>query len=239
MGNALAGFIRGFAGNQLDQIKARREMEMDEKKARMLAKLQRDGAREDFLFKEDYKLEHDVDPSMSSVNYTTGEVTQKTRGGKVLSVRKMDPAEMAEHAAKTQKAGLDNLNTQGQIAERIKDSGRQDALNVASIGSLNRSNRLEDEGASEGSLDRKRADALLTSYSREVGEAVRSNNISQSAVRQGALEFVRNSRNGEEMQTGFIKWLDSYRKGSKATDQRNRRPSPSLDSISDGASGEF
>lgn len=148
MGNGLAGFISGFSNNQVDQIQERRKLENEEKKAKMLAQLQKETAQANFLFEENYKKSNVINEAMSTEDYETGEVTLNSLDGTKLGSRKMTKAQRDKHTTDITKDNLDMDNVRTTIAsrragdaERIRESGRQDRESAASVGASNRSNR--------------------------------------------------------------------------------------------------
>lgn len=82
-GNILAGFVKGFTGQALDQMERRELAAAEEKKARMLEELRRETAREVALLQESLS-DAEVDDKLSEVDYTTGKRILRNSEGKVI-----------------------------------------------------------------------------------------------------------------------------------------------------------
>lgn len=117
MANLLAGFVKGFADNQVDQIQERRKLENEEKKAKMLADLQRETAQANFLFEKNFERSNKVDENMSTVDYETGDVTQVALDGTVLGKRKLTAAEREKHRRGEEGAELDIAGKKQAMAD--------------------------------------------------------------------------------------------------------------------------
>lgn len=221
MANLLAGFVKGFADNQVDQIQERRKLENEEKKAKMLADLQRETSQANFLFEENFKKSNRVDAAMSTIDPDTGKVTQRAQDGSVLSARDMTPAELASHKRKEQGDQLSIDNIRSQIDSRGKGDARDDRVANARIGSYNRANQKALDG-SDDPTDSDIANELVFRYSKDVEAATESGNISQTAIRAAAIELVKNSRTGEDAQESFLRFLGNYSTGRKSTDRAKR-----------------
>lgn len=210
------GFVKGITGRGLENIDLRRKEEAEFRKAQMLAELQRDTAQANFLFEQDYKRKQ-PDKDMSDIDFEAGERIVRDADGNEIRRMALSASDMESYKRSRQKEDLSLEATRANI-DQSKASAE------ASRASAARSRRLDSSDTNSGAevSDFDRANELLYRYKKEVEEAAKSGNISESAIRSGAVALVENSRTGDEAQSKFLEFLNNYRTGRKFTDQRQR-----------------
>lgn len=91
-GNILAGFVKGFSGQALDQMEERRRLDAELKKAEMLERLRRETATEVALLQD--KLDSaKADDKLSTTDYTTGQRTLRNEKGEQIGVLEIPQSE--------------------------------------------------------------------------------------------------------------------------------------------------
>ena len=225
-------FTAGAADTTLKSWETRDAAERKKQEMLMLEQLRRDTSDYEFIrnVNEEKKQvkRNEFDPA-------TGEtVGYNQYGEEVKGTRRLDKLSQEEYESNKQKAALDKLNIQSQIDNRAIDNDMRRAELAERRADRAESRAARQSGGGTGAggavTDTDRADALLSRYSHETKQAVKSNNISEAAVRLAAIEFARNSKTGAEAETGFLRFLSDYQAGRKRTDQAKRDPK-SLDSF--------
>lgn len=221
MGIGTLGFIKGFTSTQLSSMDKREEFQREKDKLDILEKLRREGERiaaQRNFDNEDQK----VNDNLTQYDYDKGTVTFFNGKRVELHTRVMTEAEKKEYK---DKQIMGDLTLEGKrldnslSAERARTERAQQANYYDSI----KKRGLDSASSAGGSTsDAEIAKELMFQYKDAVDEAVKSNNISLGAVHSGAIELVRNSRNGEEARRNFLTFLNNYRTGRKATDQQRR-----------------
>lgn len=233
MANLLAGFVKGFAGNQVDQIQERRKLENEEKKAKMLAQLQAETQRANFLFEEGYKKSNRIDENMSEKNYETGEIKLRAQDGSELGSRKMTKAEIDAQRMSLDKGMLDIENVRSTITSRARDDARADRTSAASIAASNRVGRGEGlDGSRTGSRTASSIDIarlIENDYSDDIGYLVKNYEVSPMEITQASeaaaaasMKYAKGkggpTRAFDLARTGFKKTLDDLAKKRKERD---------------------
>lgn len=224
----LGRFIGGFALTTLDNLQKREAFDRETQRDELLAKLRMEQEKELFEYK-DLLDRKKPDARLSSENPTTGKITLRNSYGDEVKQIDMSAADKAKYDYELKKQSLDLQNIESQIKSRSIDDARQERSTNAYIASLSR--RGGEGGGADGTddpeaLEYDRADALIQRYGHEVGEAVKSGNISQGAIRAAALALIKKNQTGSGAQQDFITFLNRYRTGRAKTDQAKR----SLDS---------
>lgn len=224
-------FIAGFANATLDSIQKREAYERDLQKARMLEELRTSQAKELADYQEllDRKK---VSKDLTEADYTTGKRTLRNAYGEKVGELEITPGEILEYEQDKTKQELELENIRSTIESRARDDARQDRSTNAYISSLGRSGDGKKGLDAIGDDDvpvMETANELMYRYKSEASEAVKSGNISESAIRMAAIEIVRNSKDGDAAQRSFLQWLNDYRTGRKHTAQRQRSLDAGID----------
>lgn len=209
----LAGFVKGAADRELDLIDERRKQEAKLKEVELLNRLQSETKRADFLFEEGYKRENVPDKSMSTVDPQTGLVTVKSASGKTLGERKMTEAEREDFGFERTQKKLTIENLQSQIADRARDSARQERLATAQIGAYNRQGLDGTTATKTGSTGSAVADALKTRYKSTIDELVKQGvdplDIDRMSIMYVNDPRVRGRATGTALEQGYLDGLRS------------------------------
>lgn len=212
----LAGFVKGFANREVDMIDERRRQEAKLKEAELLARLQSETKRADFLFEEGWKRENAPDKSMSTIDPKTGKVTVKSASGKTLAERQMTESEIEDFGfeSKQKKLTLDNL--QSQIASRARDDARQDRVASAQIAASGRRGLDSTSAAKPGATGSAVADALRTRYKSTIDKLIEEGVNPLDIDRMGIMYVndprVRGRVTGTALEEGYLDGLMSLRK---------------------------
>lgn len=226
-------FVAGAADTTLKSWETRDAADRKKQEALMLEQLRRDTSDYEFTRStEEAKKrvkKNEFDPSTGE-SFGLNEYGEEVKG-----TRRLDKLSQEEYATNKEKAALDRLNIQSQIDNRNVDNDlrRAELAERRADRAETRASRTAGGSGLGGSVtDTDRADALLSRYSHETKQAVKSNNISEAAVRLAAIEFAKNSKTGQEAETGFLRFLSDYQAGRKRTDQSKRDPK-ALDQFED------
>lgn len=227
-------FVAGAADTTLKSWENRDAADRKKQEMLMLEQLRRDTS--DYEFVRD-TTERKKRVKTNQFDPATGESYGLNEyGEEIKGTRRLDQLSKEEYETNKAKAALDRLNTESQISDRKEDNEirRAELAERRADRAESRAARQSGGGSGAGGAvtDTDRADALLSRYSHETKQAVKSNNISEAAVRLAAIEFARNSRTGQEAETGFLRFLSDYQAGRKKTDQAKRDPK-ALDSFED------
>lgn len=219
-------FTAGAADTTLKSWETRDATERKKQEQLMLEQLRRDTSDYEFTRSTEESKKrvkkNEFDPSTGE-SYGLNEYGEEVKG-----TRRLDKLSQEEYEQNKAKTALDRLNTESQIADRKEDNEirRAELAERRADRGEARAARQQGNGSGAGGMvtDTDRADALLSRYSHETKQAVKSNNISESAVRLAAIEFAKNSKTGADAETGFLRFLSDYQAGRKKTDQSKRDP---------------
>lgn len=213
----LAGFVKGFANREMDMIDERRKQEAKLKEAELLARLQSETKRADFLFEEGWKRENAPDKSMSTIDPKTGRVTVKSASGKTLAERQMTESEIEDFGFESKQKKLTLENLQSQIADRARDSARQDRVAAAQIGAYGRRGLDGSDTATPaaGGTGARVAKELRDRYKDTINKLLEQNpNVSPLDIDRMGLQYVNDPRvrgrvTGRDLEQGYLDGLNS------------------------------
>lgn len=215
MGIGTLGFLSGFSKTALSGIQEREEADRQEKRDRLLAKLQQENAiklKQMDIDDADAK----IDEKLSVVDYASGKVILKSAKGKVLGERPITQAEQAEQdfTEKSRKLSLDKVSTDIAKTQNdiTNDNSRTAALNAASYANARQSDAsagaeraraksysLDSAAAGGGSLDERASEKIYkldkTLESLEKQGLPRA--VAEQTVREAMLQAAALQRNGQ------------------------------------------
>ena len=205
-GRALAGFVAGAADYGVDRIQAREKLDMELKKTKLLADLQKETEKEMAVFRD--KLDKaGYNKDLSSIDYTTGEKIMRDGNGQEIGRTKLSASDMEAYALDKKKAELDNQNVESTITSRSADDRRADERlgldrmsTAASVEASRASSALSrkqttalDGSKDEGDNISTIAEGLRTSY-KDTINAVVEDGVPQETVNLTALEIAKRAR---------------------------------------------
>lgn len=157
MSSLVAGFIKGATGRALDSIDERRKMENEEKKARLLAELQRETSQANALFEENLpssKLKRQADEQRMRLDASRDERDARKLDFDMRNADRDDAR--AERLANAQIGSYNRANRGGGGRggiDQIKDDTLTDRLAIANKVTRN----LSDMGYTQDEVRRARA----------------------------------------------------------------------------------
>lgn len=132
-GNILAGFVKGFSGTMLDDMKAREEAERQEKRDRMLEQLRRETAEEMLILQEKFD-KRKVDKDLSEEDFTSGERIMRNEYGEEIGRSALPQSALQDRELGLTKERLGIENLRSTISSRSLDDARADRIATAQIG---------------------------------------------------------------------------------------------------------
>lgn len=241
--NFALGFIKGAAGFGAHQIatgiELRQQEEADVRKAKLLEELRQQQADIEYN-----RSLGEIDDRLTEQDYTNGKTTYRNKRGDIVRETPMSQSALDEYAQKKTygelqlekaRGDITNNELQGQnyrseMASRAHDDRLADArfgLEKASLQGTKNSG-LHGETPYGGDPEQAAANKLMDLYKDEIHSA-QSNHIDPDtgkptgnyldtiAVRNAALDIVRNSRTGAEADKRFNEWLIRYNRGKVGT----------------------
>lgn len=241
--NFLLGFVKGFGtygANRINSnIEMRQQEESDLRKAKLLEELRQQQADIEYN-----RSLGEIDDRLTEQDYTNKTTTYYNKRGDVVKTTPLDQASIDEYNQKKtygelqlEKARgdisnneLQGANMRSEIASRAHDDRLNDmrfGLEKASLqGTAN--SGLHGTTPYGGDPEQAAANKLMDLYKDEIHSAQMShidpdtgkrgdNYLDTIAVRNAALDIVRNARTGAEADQRFNEWLIRYNRGKVGT----------------------
>ena len=215
-GRALAGFVAGAADYGVDRIKARETLDMELKKTKLLADLQKETEKEMAVFRDNLEKKG-FNKELSSIDYTTGERIMRDGNGNEIGRTKLSESDMEAYKLDKQKAELDIKDKESTINSRAHDDRIADerlGLDRISTGASVESSRAS------ANLSRKQAAALDGGTRAGAGDA---DEAAAAELLYQQKDLVSQARSSGMMQADIEDLAKNVVKESKSTAEAKQR----------------